>query len=44
MSRDSVGAGEVHIGVWCVNLKERDHLEVLGVVARIVIILVGVVL
>jgi hypothetical protein len=44
MSRGSVGAGEVDIGFWCVNLKERDHLEVLGVDVRIVIILVDVVL
>jgi hypothetical protein len=28
------GRGEMHIGLWCGNLKERDHLEDLGVGGR----------
>jgi hypothetical protein len=42
MSRSPVRAGEVHTVSWGVNLKEKDHLEVLDVDARIFIIFVGV--
>jgi len=44
MSRDYVGEGEVHLGFWCVNLKERDHWEVQDVDVSLVIILDGVIL
>jgi len=30
------GSGEVNIGVWWGNLRERDHLEGLGVNGRII--------
>jgi hypothetical protein len=29
--------GDVHMGLWCGNLTERDHLENLGVDGRIVL-------
>jgi hypothetical protein len=29
--------GEVHTGFWCGNLRERDHLEDLGVDRRLII-------
>jgi hypothetical protein len=29
--------GEVHTGLWCRNLRERDHFEYLGVDGRIVL-------
>ena len=44
MSCCSLPKGEVHIEFWCVNLKERDHWEVLDVDVSIVIILDDVVL
>ena len=44
MSRRFVGVGKVHVGVWCINMRERDHLEFLDVDVRILIILVGVLL
>jgi len=31
------GRGKVHTGVWCGNLKERDHLEEAGVDGRIIL-------
>jgi len=31
------GTGEVHTGFWWGNLKERDHLEDLGVDGRIIL-------
>jgi hypothetical protein len=31
------GAGEVHTGFWCGDLRERDHLEVLGVDVKMVL-------
>jgi hypothetical protein len=30
-----MGGGEVHIGFWRGNLKERDHLKDLGIDGRI---------
>jgi hypothetical protein len=31
------GKGEVHIGFWCRNQKEGDHLENLGVDGRMIL-------
>jgi hypothetical protein len=31
------GKGEVHTGLWYGTLRERDHLEVLGVDRRIIL-------
>jgi len=32
-----VGRGDVYTGLWWVNLRERDHLEDLGVEGRIIL-------
>ena len=32
-----IGRGEVHIGFWWGNLRERDHLEDLGVDAIVIL-------
>jgi hypothetical protein len=32
-----MGRGEVHTGFWCGDLKERNHLEDLGVDGRIIL-------
>jgi hypothetical protein len=32
-----MGRGEMYTGVWCGNLRERDHLEDLGVEGRIIL-------
>jgi hypothetical protein len=37
MSRACVGRGEVHAGFWWGKRKERDPLEVLGVVGRMIL-------
>jgi len=31
------GTGEVHVGFWCENLRERDHLEDPGLGERIIL-------
>jgi hypothetical protein len=32
-----MGRGEVHTGFWCGDLKERDHLEDLGIDGRVIL-------
>jgi hypothetical protein len=32
-----MGRGEVHTGLWCGDLKERDHMDNLGVDGRIIL-------
>jgi hypothetical protein len=36
ISRNTYGRGELHSGIWWGNLRERDHLEDLGVDGRII--------
>jgi len=33
----STYGGEMYKGFWCVNLRERDHLGILGVDGRIIL-------
>jgi hypothetical protein len=37
---DSTYGGELHTGFWCGNLRERDHLEDLGVDRRLILKLI----
>jgi hypothetical protein len=31
------GTGEIYVGVWCGNQRERDHLFVVGISGRIIL-------